>query len=288
MKLSFYKAIAPIIFICLVLSSCQEKVDMPDDVIENLGGYRPEGVLEIDNWVKTNLRDPFNVFVKYQYDPFEIDYTKNTVPPREEFVVPVMELVLQSMVGPYLAVSDSSVVRQIMPKLWVLVGSPEYNTDGTIILGQAEGANKITIMEVNKYERAPLFVTNTCYTVHHETAHILHQLRVYTPLFRYVNPEYYTSTWFNYSDDEAYNLGFVRNYALARPDEDFVETVACLLTKGQATYDDIVAKSSELGKQRLRLKEQYVVEYFKDKWGIDFRQLQLEVSEGMEQYLLGN
>jgi hypothetical protein len=30
------------------------------------------------------------------------------------------------------------------------------------------------------------------------------------------------------------------------------------------------------------------VEYFKDKWGIDFRQLQLEVSEGMEQYLLGN
>ena len=95
----------------------------------------------------------------------------------------------------------------------------------------------------------------------------------------------YTTTWFNVTEGDAQYSGFVRNYALSSPDEDFVETIAYLLTRGQAEYDKLVAKASEIGKTRFRAKEQYVVEYFKDKWKIDFRQLQILVLQGNKDYI---
>ncbi len=37
------------------------------------------------------------------------------------------------------------------PKKIILVGSPEYNADGSQVLGQAEGARKITLFDGNSY-----------------------------------------------------------------------------------------------------------------------------------------
>ncbi|MGN5954235.1 substrate import-associated zinc metallohydrolase lipoprotein [Sphingobacterium lactis] len=269
-------------------TSCNKDAALPNDPIDNLGGYKPEGNPEIDAWIKSNLTQPFNIAVKYQYDPFEIDYMKVTTPPKEDYVIPTMRLVLSCMANPYLKNSDSTFVKKIIPKLWVLVGSAQYNNDGTMVLGQAEGANKITIMDVNKYAPNEQFAINTNYTVHHETAHILHQTKLYSQQFKFVNPEYYTATWHNYSDKEAFDLGFVRNYAMASSDEDFVETIAFLLVKGQQAYNDIISNSSAAGKERLRIKEQLVVEYFKDKWSIDFRQLQTDVRAGISSYINEN
>lgn len=282
---AYYLLYGVVLFGSLSLTSCKKEDKLPMERIENLGGYKPEGNPTIDAWIKKNLTNPFNVNVKYQYDPFEIDYTKNTAPAKQEFVIPVMEMVEYSMIRPYLAVSDSTFVKQIIPKLWVLVGSGQYNDDGTVVLGQAEGANKITIMDINEFARTPAFVGKNTYTVHHETAHILHQTKIYSPLFKYVNPGLYTTTWFNVTEANAHYNGFVRNYALSSPDEDFVETIAFLLTKGQIEYDKLVANASEIGKTRLRAKEQYVVEYFKDKWKIDFRALQILVLQGNKDYI---
>jgi len=271
----------------LGLYSCTKEDKLPTEQIENLGGYRAKGDPIIDEWIKNNLTRPFNVRVKYEYDPFEVDYTKNTAPAELGYVIPVMQMVQQSMIAPYLHVSDSAFVKQIIPKLWVLVGSGQYNDDGTVVLGQAEGANKITIMDMNKYARNADFVGQTTYTIHHETAHILHQTKLYSPLFKYINPGLYTVTWFNVKDADALYNGFVRNYAMSNPDDDFVETIAFLLTKGQAEYDKLIANASEIGASRFKLKEQYVVEYFKDKWKIDFRELQKLVLQGNKDYIDG-
>lgn len=269
----------------LLQVGCKENDSIPEERIENLGGYKPKGNPIIDNWILNNLTKPFNVTVKYQYDPFEVDFMKNTAPAKQELVIPVMELVRKCMISPYIENSDSATVKKIIPKLWVLIGSAEYNSNGTMVLGQAEGANKITIMDINKFTNTREFVESTNYTVHHETAHILHQTKMYTPLFKFVNPDMYTTTWNNYTDKEAINFGFVRNYAMASSDEDFVETISYLLVRGQDAFDKLVSQSSAVGKNRLRLKEQYVVEYFNEKWSVNFRDLQKNVKESIDQYL---
>jgi len=277
--------------LCLLfvgIQSCKENDSVSSDSIPNLGGYKPAGNPTIDTWIKKNLTEPFNVAVKYQYDPFEVDFMKNTTPAKEEYVIPTMELVKQCMVHPYLKNSDSAFVKRIIPKLWVLIGSGQYNDNGTVVLGQDEGGNKITLMDVNKYDKSRQFVQSSNYTVQHETAHILHQTRIFSPQFKYVNPEYYTTTWHNYPDKEAFDLGFVRNYAMASAEEDFVETIAYLLVFGQKAYDDLANKSTPAGKNRLKIKEQLVVEYFKDKWNMDFRQLQVDVQQGINGYIAGN
>lgn len=284
-NLQVMKTVACVMLAFMVLSGCTKEDAIPSEPIPNLGGYKPAGNPTIDSWIKKNLTDPFNVTVKYQYDPFEVDFMKNTTPAKEEFVIPTMELVKQCMIEPYIKNSDSAFVKKIVPKLWVLVGSGQYNDDGTVVLGQAEGANKITLMDVNKYAKTKLFVQSSNHTVQHETAHILHQTRVYAPAFKYVNPEYYTTTWHNYTDKQAYNLGFVRNYAMASADEDFVETIFYLLVYGQTAYDNLVKGSSEAGKNRLRVKEQLVIEYFKEKWNMDFRQLQADVQASINNYI---
>lgn len=269
------------------LVSCRKNQDLPDELIANLGGYRPDGDKSIDNWILDNLTKPYNVNVKYQYDPFEVDYTKNTVPPKRELVVPVMKFVQHCMISPYIAVKDSALAKKIVPKTWVLMGSAEYNDNGTIVLGTAEGANKITVMDINKFVLKDSVLRNIAYTVNHETGHVLHQNKMYSPGFKFINPEFYTTTWYNVEDTVAMKNGFVRNYAYASPDEDFVETIAFLLVHGQEKYDQLVSKASENGKKRFRLKEQYVVEYFKERWEIDFRSLQREVDQGIKTYLSG-
>lgn len=270
-----------------IFQSCTKDGPLNNPEIPNLGGYNPEGDPLIDAWISENLTTPFNVAVKYQYDPFEIDYTKNTVPPKKEFVIPIMEMVLKCMAGPYIEVSDSVFMKTVMPKTWVLIGSVQYNNDGTVLLGQAEGANKITIMDINRYELKESFIKTTNRTIQHETAHILHQTRIYDPNFKLINPEKYTTTWFNIPDKDANKEGFVRNYAMYTPDEDFVETIAFLLVYGQTEYNKLVTNASAEGKTRLLLKEKYVVDYFNDKWDIDFRQLQVLVKKSMDDYLKG-
>lgn len=248
-----------------IFISCQKEETIPSEQIENLGGFSSVSNPEIDQWIYDSLTVPYNVTVKYKYDPFETDYFKNTVPADEKIVIPTMAMVVECMTRPYLAVKDSAMVRKIIPKLWVLLGSGEYNDNGTVVLGQAEGGNKITLMDINKFDRHDTaFVIKELHTVHHETSHILHQTIMYPTAFKFINPELYTATWFNNSGDDANSLGFVTNYAMAASDEDFVETIAYLLVEGQKSFDNLVTKASDIGKQRLLSKETIVVSYFKD------------------------
>lgn len=270
----------------LMTGGCTKEPVLPSEPIENLGGYDVKGNKEIDDWIMETWTKPFNVLFKYRYDPFEVNYQVNSTPVKEEFVIPATEMIRQILVDPLIELKDSTFIRQLVPKLWVFLGSGEYQPDGTVTLGTAEVGSKITIMDVNKFDPANRdYVEWTMYVVFHELSHTLHQRIMYDPMFRYINPEWYTATWFNYSELEAYDMGFVRNYALANPDDDFVETVAYLLCRGQEKFDELVdERASDAGKKRLRDKERVIVAYFKDKYNIDFREWQAVVRERIEAF----
>lgn len=229
----------------------------------------------IDQWIVQNYTDPYNIAINYKWVPFELATDKTLVPVKEEKVIPVMTLVKQTWIDPYVVEAGEDFMKINAPKQFVLVGSPQYNNDGTMVLGEAESGRKVTLFVINDFVKTDVpAVKQMLHTIHHEFAHILHQSKLYPRNFKQITPSGYTATWYNTEDEEAWNLGFITPYARASTDEDFVEMISTMLVEGHDGYEAKLGKASANGKALLRQKEAIVVAYFKETWNIDFYQLQ--------------
>jgi substrate import-associated zinc metallohydrolase lipoprotein len=175
-------------------------------------------------------------------------------------------------------------MQKYIPKFFVLVGSANWNTDGTITLGTAEGGRRIVLYVLNDFRvkgmqgyipSDSVNIKMMFHTIEHEFGHILHQTVLYPQEFKRISVGDYTSNWNNIADSTANEKGFISSYAQSAPDEDFVEMISIMLTEGKARYDAFVnnIKSAE-ARSRLRQKEAIVVTYFKDVWNINFTSLQ--------------
>ena len=236
----------------------------------------------IDQWIVQNYTDPYNIAVNYKWVPFELATDKTLVPVKEEKVIPVMTLVKQTWIDPYVQEAGADFMKINAPKQFVLVGSPQYNNDGTMVLGEAESGRKVTLFVINDFVKTDVpAVKQMLHTIHHEFAHILHQSKLYPRNFKQITPSGYTATWYNTSDEEAWNLGFITPYSRASTDEDFVEMISTMLVEGHDGYEAILGKASASGKALLRQKEAIVVAYFKETWNIDFYQLQQATEEAI-------
>lgn len=263
------------------LVSCREEEVLPNTPIVGLGGDTWEKG-ELDTYITQNFTDPYNIEVKYKWDPYETSFNKNLTPVMESKVVPALDAVQKIWINPYEKVSSKAFLRKYSPRQFVLVGSAEYNSDGTILLGQAEGGKKITLLVINSFDKKEVpVVKQMLHTMHHEFAHILHQNILYPREFKQLNPEWYTATWYNNTDSIANSQGLVTAYAKASPEEDFVETIYYLLLEGQAAFDALVAANPGKAANILRQKEAMIVGYYQNAYGIDFRALQAEVQKGL-------
>ncbi len=273
-------SIFSIFLLSITFNGCKKET-LPDTPILGLGGDTWVAG-PIDEFIKTNFTDPYNIQVKYKWDPYEIAYNKNITPVLEENTIPALEAVKVIWMQPYEKVIGSAFLRKLAPKQFVLAGSAEYNSDGTITLGEAENGRKITLLVINYFEKSDVTeVTRMLHTIHHEFGHILHQNVLYPREFKQLNPEWYTASWFNTNTATANAQGLVTPYAKAAADEDFVETLSFLLVEGQARFDAIVAANPGTAATILRTKESIIVDYFQKAYGIDFRALQTEVKAGI-------
>lgn len=254
---------------------------MSDAPILGLGGETwAKG--PIDDYIKTNFTDTYNIEVKYKWDPYEVAYTKNISPVKEANVIPALEAVKGIWMKPYEDVIGAGFLRKFAPRQFVLAGSAEYNGDGTITLGEAENGRKITLLVINYFEKTDVAeVKRMLHTIHHEFAHILHQNILYPRDFKSLNPQWYTASWFNTDTETANAQGLVTPYAKSAADEDFVETVSFLLVEGQDAFDQIVEDNPGTAASILRIKESMIVDYYLKSYSIDFRALQKEVQAGI-------
>jgi substrate import-associated zinc metallohydrolase lipoprotein len=237
----------------------------------------------IDLWLHDNYTGPYNIAVDYKWKPYELPSNKTLVPPKEDKVIPVMEIVRQTWIDPYVLKAGEAFIRQHAPKQFVLVGSASYNNDGTIVLGEAESGRKVTLFVINDFNKQNVpAVKQMLHTIHHEFAHILHQTILYPREFKQVTPSGYTATWYNTLEGTARSMGFISPYARASSDEDFVEMVSIMLVEGHDGYEAILTATTEEGRALLRKKEAFVVAYFKEAWNIDFYALQAATETAIE------
>jgi substrate import-associated zinc metallohydrolase lipoprotein len=289
----------------VTLVSCKEEPIGEIDDIPGLGG--DEWVSgPVDQWIRDSLTVPYNISAKYKWDQFEFgDVTKTLVPPDEALVVPLLSTIKKAWTQPYVQEAGKVFYNKYSPKFFILSGSNQFNQDGSLVLGTAEGGRKVVLFGVNLFKVKGMAGYNAAEdsafvkewflkTIHHEFGHILHQTVLYPVEFKNVSQSLYQGgNWINWSNAEANRDGFVTNYSSLNFDEDFVEMIAVMLTEGKVGFDKIVNAIPEGTSPRgttkaqaqaaLRQKEAIVVAYYKNTWNIDFYALQRRVRGSMNQ-----
>jgi substrate import-associated zinc metallohydrolase lipoprotein len=292
------KSLFPVLGLVL-LFSCRKEDNLNVEDIPGLGGDTwAKG--PIDQWLYDSLVKPYNIATKYKWDQFELDINKTIVPPKEEKIIPVMRSVKKVWMEPYIALGGELFFKTYSPKLVVLAGSANWELDGSITIGTAEGGRKIVLYLLNEFKNRSMpdyvpsdsvILKQMFHVIHHEFGHILDQ-NIRRPLeFDAVGQGFYTADWINTNDVAARQDGFITAYASSSPFDDFVEMISLMLIEGRSGFSSIVnsisgtstrGTTAEQAKQKLRLKESIIVNYFKQAWNIDFYALQTRVRTAVE------
>lgn len=269
------------IFLSLLIigsASCRKSETLDVDMARYNVDNPPK--TELDNWITTNLTDPYNIQLVYRFERSLTDVGRDISPVMLDKVQPTAEAVINIFLKTYEKVAGPAFIKKYTPKQFVLYGSPSYNSNGTIILGTADGGRRVVLYELNNLDFSnSAQVSRKMRTIHHEFTHILNQMIAIPPEFRQVTKGEYDENWTATSAADAQKFGFVSTYARSQYTEDFAEMVAHLLVEGQLWFDAYAKAGGADAQAKLKRKEALVVDYFKQYFNINFRDLQYEVAK---------
>lgn len=241
-----------IVTVALVLATSCSEDDLDSKSI--FSGSTTESN-EFDVWLLENYVKTYNIDFKYRYDDKESNNTYNLIPADYNKAVALAKLTKHLYLESYEELMGSGdFIKTYCPKQMQLIGSPAYNSSGSMVLGTAEGGLKITLYNVNMINVDNIDIEQLNYwyfhTMHHEFAHILHQTKNYSTEFNTVSTNYQTTGWVNVDRNvagwnmkdmhESHGMGFVTNYASNEAREDFVEIMSTYITHTQDEWNEIV------------------------------------------------
>lgn len=275
------------IFAVIGLCSCSEE-DLDSQSIFNEESSVVSN--EFDAWLLKNYTEPYNINFKYRFEDKESDKSYNLAPAEYNKAVALAKMTKFLWLESYEELLGPTFIRTYCPKLMFLVGSPAYNSQGSIVLGTAEGGLKITLYNVNSLDLNNIDIDFLNYwyfkTMHHEFAHILHQTKSYSTDFNLISASnYQSSSWVNITEQEALDLGFVSTYASSETQEDFVEIISIYVTHTAEYWDELVNKASEEGQELINQKLAFVKDYMLVTWGIDLNELRSIVQRRSQELL---
>lgn len=264
-----------------MLNSCnkEEKLDVK---IENYDTFTSG---PLDDWIYKNLTQPYNIEVIYRYQRNMHDINKNIAPTQEDKVIPQMEVVIKAFLDVYAAVGGEMFIKTFTPKQFVLFGSGDYDPDGSVKGGTADGGRRITLYGLNGFDNTNAnAVQGNLQVVHHEFTHILNQNRLIPPDYEQVCKGDYLADWTSSKNTTAVarGLGFITPYSRKAVGEDFAEVLSHLIVAGQLFYDNAAYTAGKDAYAKFKLKESIVRDYMTQYYNIDVTQLQLEFQRIME------
>ena len=231
-----------------------------------------------DTWLLLNYIVPYNIQFNYKYIDKESDNTYNLIPAEYDKCVAMAKLTKYLWIDSYNELLGETFIKTYCPRMIQLIGSKAYNSQGSVVLGTAEGGLKITLYNVNELNvyNPNIDFLNTWFfkTMHHEFAHILHQTKNYSTDFNLISTDYQGPSWLNLESDEVANtMGFITRYASFSPDEDFVEIISNYITHDAGYWENVLNNGGALGRIKLQKKFDIVRKYLKDSWSIDIDKL---------------
>ncbi|PUB29383.1 substrate import-associated zinc metallohydrolase lipoprotein [Elizabethkingia sp. YR214] len=282
---------ASLLLLFVIISSCrQDNEKLGDSILVDQLPYTPNAT---DVWLKTNFEIPFNIAALYRWEPQYVDYNRYLFPPKVTSVKPAMEIVKTMWVDTYSKIGGNDFLKKLAPREIILIGGVNKNKEGTITLGVAEGGVRFTLFQTDDLidkitdknassDSKKVQIRQFIHTVQHEYVHILNQNKPYDEkalqaIVREGGLGQYKSDWYSDSDDVAREKGFITAYAQSNIGEDFAEMASFMLQYSKSEYDVIINNIKEAkAKNLIRAKEKLVVDYYKDKFDINFYDLVAE------------
>lgn len=217
------------IILLVTLSSCfkDDPLNAPEKTYDDIL------TSELDAYIDANFTQKYNMAVRYRYVDQYVEIGQRVTPPSLDIVRPMLDFVQYFWIEPYLEVPNGEAFfKRFVPAEIIFLGGLIYNGDGTVTLGTADAGARITFTNVNALDENDIdWRTIQLHTVYHEFAHSVHQNFKLPNAFETISPNGYTSSgsWYNLTDEEALQRGFVSPYATVNPNEDFAETVSFYL-----------------------------------------------------------
>lgn len=195
----------------------------------------------LDTFLKVSFLEPYNVKFIYRMEDIGSDMTKNLTPADYSKSVQLAVLAKYLWYDVYEKHGTDRFLKENSPRIIHVIGSKNLNpSQGTEILGVAEGGLKISLYNVNNLNPGDIDMMNEYFfkTMHHEFGHILDQTHLRPSDFNMISRSFYdASTWTNLPDSMAAGRGFVSPYAASAAGEDWVEVLANYITNDSLTWD---------------------------------------------------
>lgn len=276
MKKYIIKSVLLSAIFCLAACSKEESLN-PDSVLKDI---EPDTTTE-GLYIKDNFTDPYKIQVLYKWDRNQYgdsrDVLRNMYPSKRQNVIPAMEMVKQVWINTYNEGAGENFIKTIRPFQFVLAGGAAYNENATRTLGLATSGVRVTLYEVDDVIVNPDKAMEFIHTIQHEYIHIINQAIEFSEKdFGKQTMGDYTPSWMQVSDQQANELGFVTPYASSNIFEDFAETASFLLTNTETEYAAFLESFRNTdgtyrpGRAKIMYKVQYVRDYFKTEFGVDF------------------
>lgn len=278
-------------FVAMSFYACSEDELSSVSVIKVEQGKKND----FDKWLQIKYTDTYNIDFKYRLEDNESDMNYYLVPADYNKSIQMAHLVKHLCLDAFDEVVGSAFTKSYFPKMINLVGSAAYNTNGTIVLGTAQGGLKITLYMINKLEPTNVPLLNEYYfkTIHHEFTHILNQTKPFSTDFKMISGKDYVNDSWNTSfkkDSLSLKKGFITPYASKEDNEDFVELVAVYLTHTEQYWQEQLAIANRdenglpykdangkpingPGYNAIKAKFEIVSNYMKNVWGFNISDL---------------
>ncbi len=263
----------------LLAVACREK----DDFERSIFDVEDEELSPTGQWIYNYFVTPYNIEVLFEWRGQETDVDMNLTPPDVATVVPFLRVVRYAWIDVYLDLNGerrNDVFKPLFPKQVQLLGSAGYHTNGTSTQGTAEGGKKLIMYNLDHFDPVDREIVKEYVRImHHEFCHLLNQFKEYPMTFKQVTPTSYTVNWYNNSDEDARKAGHITPYAMASPDEDFVETLAMYVTNTAEEWANMLNGAGSSGDGRLNIERKLTIvrTYMEENFDVDIDELRASV-----------
>ena len=205
---------------------------------------------------------PYNIQIQWRYEDNESDMSYYDIPADSAQSVELAHIIKYTCIEAYTEAAGIDFTRRYFPKLFSFLGSFEYENNGNIKLGTAEGGKKIRLLGVNHLDNVK---NNREYldefylkTIHHEFVHIVNQTKDYPREFGKVTAtSYVNDSWSSDAYKDGFEKrGFVSAYSQKEEREDFAEIVSTYIISTPEQWKAILEKAIILDANNNPAKEQ--------------------------------
>ena len=281
----------------VAFSSCRKDEPLSKDSIITMDDYIQN---DFDKWLEANFVNPYNIVFKYRYQIDESNRTYYTIPASYDCAVIMAHIVKYLCIDSYDEVAGVNFTRQYFPKMFFIIGEWEYNNNGTMILGTAEGGKKILLTGVNWIPKVLDGTYSSSYdiarglnhyyikTIHHEFTHILNQTKDFPVEFSQITPnDYVYNDWSNAPYNSGYmQRGFISSYAQHSDREDFAEMLSIYVTNTQEQWDSWMTDAGDAA-SLITAKLDLVKSYMLGTYDINIDQLRATILRRQDEVAAG-